>query len=56
LLLARLKKVSYLVAKNKLLAIPTGCDTIIMQNFSHDVFVDEGTPFSKVKQIVSNIR
>ena len=53
--MVRLKKVSQLVARNKLTAAPTNADTIIMDNHSHDIFVDEGTPYNKTMTMIDNV-
>ena len=53
--MARLKKVSLFVAKNKLIAAPTNAETVIMDNYQHDIFVDETTPINKVNQMINNI-
>lgn len=55
ILKARLQKVSYLVAHNKNLAAPTNADTVIMDNYKHDIYVDEGTPFMKVHKMIANL-
>jgi hypothetical protein len=47
-LMANLKKVSYLVSENKLLAIPSNADTILMNNYIHDVYISEGNAFKRL--------
>jgi histidine ammonia-lyase len=56
LLMISLKKVSTLVAQNKLLAVPTNAETVIMDNYQHDIFVDEGSPICKLTRMLANLR
>ena len=38
--MARLKKSAILVGKNKSISAPTNIETIIMDNYQHDIYVD----------------
>lgn len=40
LMLTKLKKVSVLVSLNRKMMGPTNADTVIMDNYAHDIFVD----------------
>ena len=56
LLMTKLKKVSLLVSHNRKLASPTNADTVILDNYAHDVFVDEFSPSKKTTQMISNLK
>ena len=55
LLMTKLKKNALLVGKNKLIAAPTNADTILMDNYQHDIYVDTATPLNKVNSIINNV-
>jgi len=46
------KKVSYLLNENKLLAAPTNTDTILMDNYKHDIFTFDGLLFRKANKMI----
>jgi histidine ammonia-lyase len=50
------KKVSYLLNENKLLASPTNTDTILMDNFRHDIFTFDGLLFRKASKMIENVK
>lgn len=50
--MANLKKVSYLVSENKLSAIPSNTDTILMNNYIHDVYISEGNSFKRLNAMM----
>lgn len=52
--MANLKKVSYLVSENKLLAIPSNADTILMNSYIHDVYVSEGNAFRRLNTMMDS--
>lgn len=54
--MTKLKKVSLLVVHNKKLATPTNADTVILDNYAYDIFVDEASPLTKVNQMISNLK
>jgi len=54
--MTKLKKVSVLVGNNKKLATPTNADTVILDNYSHDIFVDEASPLKKVMKMIWNTK
>lgn len=52
---AKLMKVSYDVVHNKALATSTNSDTVIMNEYKHDIYVDEGTPFIKMHKMLASL-
>ena len=40
---------------NKALSAPTNADTVIMDNYRHDIYFDEGTPMLKVSKMIKNL-
>lgn len=55
LMLTKLKKVSVLVSLNRKMMGPTNADTVIMDNYSHDIFVDQGSPYTKIRELIDNL-
>lgn len=43
-----LAKASYHVVSGKLLAAPTNADTVIMDNYSHDIYFNDGATLVKL--------
>ena len=52
--MANLKKVSYLVSENKLSAFPSNADTILMNNYIHDVYISEGNSFKRLNTMMDS--
>lgn len=55
LLKTRLQKISYYVVHNKALSAPTNADTVIMDDYKHDIYYDEGTPMIKADKMLQNL-
>ena len=55
LLMIRLKRASPLVGENKIIAFPTNAETIIMDNYKHDIYVDVATPLYKTTRMLRNV-
>ena len=53
--MTRLKQLSLLVPRNKLLACPTSADTVIMDNYQHDIFTDPASLLIKADTMIGNI-
>jgi len=53
---AKLKKLSTIVANNKRQCNPTNAETVILDNYTHDVFVDEASSLKKITTINDNIK
>jgi histidine ammonia-lyase len=51
-----LKKYSYFVAENKVLAIPGSIDTVLMQDYKHDLYVHEGTAHARLTALLKNLK
>ena len=56
LMLARMKKVSVLVSRNRKMMGSSNADTVIMDNYAHDIFVDEGSPYAKMTNLIANLK
>lgn len=52
---ANLMKLSYGVVHNKALATSTNADTVIMNEYEHDIYVDEGTPLMKMHKMLTSL-
>ena len=44
------------MGENKLLGIPSSTDTILMQEYQHDVYVHEGTAHTRLTTILLNLK
>jgi len=55
-LMQKLHQISYLVVENKLLACPSSADTIMLDNYLHDIFRNEGSMLSKLTLMLNNLR
>lgn len=50
-----LKKSSYLVGENKLLATPSSADTILLHDYQHDIYSHEATAHNRLTTMLSNL-
>jgi histidine ammonia-lyase len=53
---AQLRKASYLVPENKLLSSPSSADTILLQDYRHDIYVHEGSAHVRFTAMLANLR
>ncbi len=53
---AKLKKLSTIVGINKRQCNPTNAETVILENYAHDIFVDEASPLKKITTMIDNIK
>jgi histidine ammonia-lyase len=55
-LMILLKKNSYLVCENKQLAISSSADTILLNNYTHDVYANEGSSYKRLLALLQNTK
>ena len=56
LMSAKLKKLSTIVGNNKRQCNPTNAETVILDNYAHDIFADEASPLKKITIMIQNIK
>ena len=52
----KMRQISLLVGRSKYLTAPTNAETVIMDNYAHDIYVDEAAPLFKANKMLKNLR